>query len=228
VDQPLQLEIVAVNVGRVEVIGGDELDPEIRSGIRKRPVGTPSVSVGALGIVGDEQADTRRLHGVQIHGGPEKTIYAYPSEHFPWWSRELEHEIAPGAFGENLTLRGAVESETRIGDVWRWGAALLQVTEPRGPCYKLGIHRGTTRVIELMNESGRTGWYMRVLVPGEAPADGGLALVERHSAGVTVAQASAAWLRRDAGELRVLQALEPLGADMRQSIRNALRRGATT
>jgi MOSC domain-containing protein YiiM len=223
VDEPLTLSLLSVNLGTIEVIGGDDIDAEIRSGIRKHPV-SGTVVVTALGIEGDEQADTRKLHGVQVHGGPEKAVYAYASEHFPWWAEELGQEIGPGAFGENLTIAGVAEDTAAIGDVWRWGSALLQITEPRGPCYKLGIHRGTTRVIEAMNETNRTGWYLRVLKPGEATASGAIDVVERHPAGVTVAHARAVWQRRDTDELRELLELEPLGADMKQQLRNALAR----
>ena len=151
-DQPLTLALLSVNVGTIEVIGGDDIDAEIRSAIRKRPVAGP-VAVTALGIVGDEQADTRKLHGVQVHGGPEKAVYAYSSEHFRWWEEELGQEIGPGAFGENLTIAGAAEDTVAIGDVWRWGGAVLQVTEPRRPVLQArhpprddARHRGDERV----------------------------------------------------------------------------------
>jgi MOSC domain-containing protein YiiM len=148
-------------------------------------------------------------------------VYAYPFDHFEWWSRELGEPVAPGAFGENLTLRGVVEDGAAIGDVWRWGDAVLQITEPRGPCYKLDIHRGT-RMGPPMNASGRTGWYLRVLRPGPAPTAGTIELAERDPSGVSVLDVHRAWHEKDADALRRLLDHPALGADFKGMVRNVL------
>lgn len=217
------IELLSVNVGVRQVIDVWP-DKVIESAIRKRPVAQSTVEVGRLGIEGDEQADRRRIRGVQVHGGRGKAIYAYPSEHFPDWSDALDQEIGAGAFGENLTIRGATEAEVFIGDVWRWGEALLQVSEPRGPCYKLDIHRGDPRTGKLMNAWGRTGWYLRVLEPGRASTSGAIQVEGRDAGRVTVLDVHRAWHGRDLAALERLLELEPLGSDLEQMIRNRLRR----
>jgi MOSC domain-containing protein YiiM len=126
-----------------------------------------------------------------VHGGPDKAVYAYPSEHLPLWSAELEPEepFGPGAFGENLTTSGWLETDVRIGDVWSWGGALLQVCQPRYPCFKLAIATGRPDVGKRMLAAGRNGWYLRVLQPGEVPVAGPIAVLERGPVDATVRDA---------------------------------------
>src|SRR6185312_1381767 len=158
----MNLRILSVNIGRARPIGTFENETVI-SGIDKRGVASERVIVRRLGIEGDEQADLR------VHGGLDKAVYAYPSEHWPWWENEQHIECRPAAFGENLTLAGADESEVAIGDRFRWGAALLEVSQPRAPCYKLGLHTKRADAPQIMTLSARCGWYMRVLEEGDAP-----------------------------------------------------------
>jgi len=215
------IHLLSVNVGVREVIDvwPDKL---IESGIRKRPVNDSSILLGELGLAGDHQADTRRIRGVQVHGGPGKAVYAYPSEHFDEWSEALGDEIGPGAFGENLTIRGITEAEACIGDVWRWGDALLQITEPRGPCYKLDIHRGDERTGKLMNASGHTGWYLRVLQPGRVQTSGTIEISDRNVDGVSVLDVHRIFRGGDETALARLLEVEPLGRDLKQMIQNRL------
>ncbi len=133
----------------------------VRTGIFKEPV-TGLVRVRTLGLVGDEQAD------LEVHGGPLKAVYAYPSEHYAFWTVELPGTPLPwGAFGENLTVSGLSESGVRVGDRFRIGSALLAATRPRFPCYKLGIKFGRADILDRFLASGRTGFYLRVLEEGE-------------------------------------------------------------
>jgi MOSC domain-containing protein YiiM len=193
---------------------------QVRTAIFKQPV-AGRVAVREENLEGDAQADRR------VHGGPDKAVYAYAAEDTAWWERELGRELGPGAFGENLTILGATESDACVGDVWRWGDALLQISEPRGPCYKLTLHRREERMIDLVNESGRTGWLLRVLRPGRVPVRGPIEVAERHPARVSVLDVHRAWRRKDGDELRELLHLDPLGSDLKQMIRNVLaRRGA--
>lgn len=169
------VELISVNVAEPEIIGKHR-GHDVSSAIRKRRVvsdGTLILTATNLGS--DRQADLR------VHGGPDKAVYAYPSEHIPAWNTELEPETAygPGTFGENLSTRGWLEAEVRIGDVWQWGDALLQVCQPRYPCYKLSIATGRPIVGKRMLATGRNGWYLRVLRPGEVPVSGPIAVVER-------------------------------------------------
>jgi MOSC domain-containing protein YiiM len=217
------VELLSVNVGVREVLARWP-NKDVVSAIRKRPVSAESVEVGRLGIAGDHQADRRRIRGVQVHGGPGKAVYAYPAEHFAGWAESLGQQIGAGSFGENLTVRGLTEAEAYIGDIWRWGDSLLQISEPRGPCYKLDLHRGDERTGERMNATGATGWYLRVLEPGSAPTGGMIAVESRHESRVPVVAVHRLWQGRDHEALANLLELEALGADLKQMIRNRLSR----
>jgi MOSC domain-containing protein YiiM len=159
----MDLRILSVNLGRAHVIGYGN-DGAVLSGIDKHPVASDMVFVRALGIDGDEQAD------LSVHGGVDKAVYAYPASHWPWWEGEKRLSCGPATFGENLTLEGGDEGEVSIGDRFRWGDALLEVCQPRGPCYKLGIHTRREDVPAMMTISAKCGWYLRVVAEGMAPA----------------------------------------------------------
>lgn len=159
----MNLRILSVNIARARVIGAVHGEPVI-SGIDKHPVASGSVRVHALGIDGDEQAD------LTVHGGADKAVYAYPADHWPWWESEKKLSCRPATFGENLTLEGADENSVSIGDRFQWGDAVLEVSQPRAPCYKLGLHTARPDVPQLMTHSARCGWYFRVIAEGHAPA----------------------------------------------------------
>lgn len=162
----MELRIVSVNVAFPRVIGTVNGEP-VESGIGKVPVETGSVFVGPTNIEGDRQAD------LTVHGGRDKAVYAYPVDHWPWW-QEKKFQTVPATFGENLTLAGATEDDIHIGDRFRWGEAILEVSQPRGPCYKFAIHTARADAPQLMTLSARCGWYLRVIAEGRAPAAGGL------------------------------------------------------
>jgi len=131
---------------------------------------------------GDRQAD------LAVHCGPSKAVYAYPSEHYAYWRNELPGVALPwGMFGENLTTDGLVEGEAGIGDRFRIGSAEVMVTEPRLPCYKLGLKFGRDDIIKRFLASRRTGFYFAVLRDGEVGAGDAIQRISRDSAGVTVA-----------------------------------------
>ena len=116
---------------------------------------------------------------LSVHGGPDKAVYAYPSEHLPLWEEELGHTLGPAPFGENLSTRGATEADVYIGDRWRWDRAVLEVCQPRWPCYKLALYRQRSDIQLLLKGSGRTGWYLRVVEPGEVTVGSPMKVVER-------------------------------------------------
>ncbi len=160
----MRLKLLATSIGRPKIIGAVHGEP-VLSGIIKHEVTEERIFVGRENISGDEQAD------LTVHGGPDKAVYLYPADHWPWWEREHGIACAPATFGENLTLEGADETQVRIGDRFRWGDAILEVSQPRGPCFKLGISLRADAP-QTMTVSGRCGWYCRVIAPGMAPARG--------------------------------------------------------
>jgi MOSC domain-containing protein YiiM len=147
---------------------------EIVSGIFKQPV-IGQVSVRKLGLDGDGQAD------LTVHGGVEKAVYIYPSEHYDYWKRELQRDLPWGMFGENLTTAGLLENSVRIGDRFKIGTVELIVTQPRFPCYKLGIKFGSMDMVQRFLESGKSGFYLAVLREGEVAAGDPIFLVNSSS-----------------------------------------------
>ena len=205
------ITIVSVNVGEPAVLlrydGG-----EIVSGIDKRPVDTDQLRLSETNLAGDRQSDMRPTPaGDHVHGGPHHAVYAFPSEHYLRIAELIRGDVWPGYMGENLTIRGALESEVCIGDVWAWGSALLQVSAPRGPCFKLGIRMGRQAARTVIRDEVLTGWYLRVLQPGSVPTSGVIDLVSREPSAATVATVQRAVQDRSAvyPELARLPHLSP-------------------
>ncbi len=182
---PTKIELRAVAVGVPTVIGTNR-NGEVTSGIRKREIPGSDVHVGFLNIEGDRQADLRN------HGGADKAVYCYPFEHRAFWKADLGYDATEAPFGENLSIFGLTEDDARIGDLWRWGTATLQISQPRWPCYKLALHSGHVDMIKRFVASGRCGWYLRVLEEGTAPIAGPITVLTRDPLEVSVAMAFAA------------------------------------
>jgi len=153
----------------------------VRTGIFKSPVEGPA-AVRGESLAGDGQAD------LIVHGGPAKAVYAYPSEHFHFW-REAYPEVAigPGAFGENLTLAGWLEDAVHLGDRFRAGTTELVVTQPRSPCFKLGLRFGRPDVVKRFLAEDRPGFYLAIAAPGEVAAGDGFERVAEDPRRVAVA-----------------------------------------
>ena len=172
---PRTLVSLNVSLARPIVIDGRE----VLSGIGKRGVSGP-VELGPLGLAGDEQAD------LSVHGGLSKSVYAYPSEHYPFWQTVRAQAraagwgdlLAPGAMGENLTLAGLLESQVWIGDVLRFADCELAVSEPRFPCFKFNAAMGFRQAAQLMSANGWCGFYLAVRVAGTLRAGEEFELVE--------------------------------------------------
>lgn len=171
----------AVAVGMPAVLGTNR-QGEVLSGIRKHVVSGNSIFVGRTDLAGDGQAD------LQAHGGVDKAVYCYPADHLEWWATEQGYAGIQGEapFGENLSTTGIVETDVNIGDLWRWGDALLQVSQPRWPCFKLAMLSRRIDMVRRFVEAGRSGWYLRVLKEGTAPVAGPIELVERDPLGISV------------------------------------------
>ena len=175
-------EIVDVRVGKVAPLGAG--GPP--SAIDKQPVAGP-VKAGPLGLAGDEQAE--RKH----HGGPDKAIHAYAIAHLPAWAAELPasaERFRPGAFGENLVTGGATEADICLGDRWRINGILLEVSQGRQPCWKLNLRFGVPDMARRVQDTGRSGWYFRVIEPGEVASGDRGTLVDRPHPTWTLARVS--------------------------------------
>lgn len=173
------MKIISVNVGLPrEVTWKGKI---VSTGIFKQPV-NERVMVRSLNLDGDGQAD------LTVHGGLDKAVYAYPFEHYDYWRGELpQTELPLGIFGENFTTTGLTEADVNIGDRFEIGTVKLIVTQPRMPCYKLGIRFGRPDLVKRFLASRRTGFYFRVLQEGEVGVGDTLELVSRDDNNITVA-----------------------------------------
>ena len=154
----------------------------VRTGIFKEPIDSSSrIALRRLNLDGDGQAD------LTVHGGPDKAVYAYPSEHYEYWREQLPTiNLSFGMFGENFTTEGLLEQEVNIGDEFRIGSAKIVATQPRMPCYKLGVKFGRMDIIRRFLISGRPGIYFKVLQEGRVGAGDEIELVSRDKNNVTV------------------------------------------
>lgn len=212
--------VVTLCIGTPRSLGRDDApDPFDRSwttGIFKMPV-EDAVRLSRLGFDGDGQADPVN------HGGPDKAACVYSADHYPDWRRTLAFDpFAFGAFGENLTVEGLDEQHVCIGDVWSVGEAVVQVSQPRQPCWKLARKWRRRTLTDEVASSGRTGWYVRVLQEGAVTAGATLSLVERPHPDWTIAAANRVMHRRE-GDTAALVRLEALSASWRHTLERRLR-----
>lgn len=173
-------QVVSVNVG--QVAGAPWAESGADTAIDKNPV-TARVAVRWLGVEGDEQADKRH------HGGREQAVYAYAREDLDWWAAQLGTELRGGLFGENLTLTGIDVNGALLGECWRVGSALLQVTGPRVPCAVFRNWMGRPGWVKRFTRAERTGAYLRVLAEGDVAAGDPVTIEHRPADGVTVTEA---------------------------------------
>ena len=209
--------VISVNVGLPRDVewGGRT----VRTAIFKQPVDGP-IRIRDVNLAGDRQAD------LTVHGGPAKAVYAYPAEHYPFWRGELpDTPLGWGSFGENLTVEGLpLEHEIAIGDRLRIGTTELVVTQPRLPCFKLGIRFGRPQVVKRFLDAGRTGYYFAVAVPGEVAAGDHAELIETDQARFTIAELTAIYAtgRSDETALRRMLTLAALPEEWRGWAANRL------
>jgi MOSC domain-containing protein YiiM len=190
----------------------------VSTGIFKQPV-PGRVQLARLNLAGDAQAD------LTVHGGPDKAVYAYPSEHYAFWQRDLvRNDLSWGMFGENFTVEGLLEEQVRIGDRFRIGSAQTAVTAPRIPCYKLGIKFGDPGMPKRFLASRRTGFYLSVVEEGEVGAGDTIELLERDPQAITVADVTRiyAFEKDDWATIRRAADLEALPESWRGYFRKRL------
>ena len=163
---------------------------QVQTGIYTEPVQGP-VAVKRLGLKGDVQVDKR------VHGGPLKAAYLYPSEHYEFWRGVLStHELPPGSLGENFTTEGILESSTHVGDQFQIGSAIFQVTQPREPCFKLALKFARPDIVQIFQESNRSGIYLFVVQEGEVEAGQAIERVKHQPDSPTIEQVAAGLNRR--------------------------------
>ncbi len=202
----------------------DYTRPGSRSAIDKRAVEGP-VRIGPEGLAGDEQGDRR------VHGGPDKAIHHYPRDHYASWQGEVgAHALlqAAGAFGENISTAGITEADVCLGDRLRLGSALVEVSQARQPCWKLSDRFGIADMARRVQDSGRSGWYYRVLETGTVQAGDTLVLVDRPHPDWPLPRLSELLYRRtlDRDELHGALAL-PLVPSWRKLFERRLQQGDT-
>jgi len=209
------MKLLSLNVGRprqVETSRGPVLTSIWKSPIDGR------VGVRRFNVDGDQQADLR------VHGGEFKAVYLYPGEHYTFWRGELPGmELPPGMFGENLTSEGMDEQEVQIGDRFRIGTTMLQVTQPRMPCFKLQLKFGRADMVKRFWQSGRSGIYFSIVEEGELAAGDEIVPVSRMSNGITVGELVRLYRDPDPDPARIQVALDaPLAGSWKTELRERL------
>ena len=212
------MQVVSLNVALPRFV---EYNGEpVATGIFKEPVAGP-VMLRTLNLDGDRQAD------LSVHGGVSKAVYAYPAEHYEFWKKELPDMTLPyGIFGENFTTEGLFENDVHVGDHFRVGQAELMATEPRLPCYKLGIKFGRSDIIKKFLQSRRTGFYFAVTKEGEVNAGDEIALLSRDDNQIPIADITRlyAFEKNDVEGLRRVLEVKALSESWRGYFQNQLQK----
>ncbi len=174
------MKVLSVNVGRPREVLAD--GRPVLTSIYKDAV-SGRIPVRPHNLEGDQQSD------LSVHGGPAKAVYAYPHEHYAFWRDQLPGvDLHPGHFGENLTIEGLREADVHVGDRLRIGTAELVVTQPRLPCFKLGVRFGRPDMVKRFHASGRSGFYLSVHAAGDVAAGDSIAVLERNPAAVSITE----------------------------------------
>jgi MOSC domain-containing protein YiiM len=213
-------KVEAVNVGQPRPIqrGNGKMET---SGIWKEPI-TGRVAVRGVNIDGDDQADR------EVHGGPHRAVYAYAAEDTEWWEAELGRQLGPGIFGENLTLRGIDVTGARVGERWKIGTVVLEVTSPRVPCWKLAKKMDDRFFIKRFAQARRPGAYLRIVEEGELGAGDSVEIVHRPDHDVTLAFFVEAYEHDRALLPRLLDAGEALPPSWSDWVKEMLPRYSST
>jgi MOSC domain-containing protein YiiM len=211
------VKVIAVNVGKPQtmVYHGKELV----TGIYKSPVNS-AVYLTRTNLDGDGQAD------LEFHGGEDKALCVYCEEHYSYWENHLGKQLESAAFGENVCVRGMLESEVCIGDTYELGEAMVQISQPRQPCHKLAKKHDTVDLPLKVQQTGYTGYYFRVLKEGWIPEKPSIRLISKHPAGVTVAFANQTVYqdKPNAESLKRILTVDELSASWRQSLTKILQK----
>jgi MOSC domain-containing protein YiiM len=210
------VKLLSVNVGLPrEVVAGNEL---VLTSIFKSAV-TGRVPIRNHNLAGDQQSD------LSVHGGRAKAIYAYPHEHYEFWRAQLPGvDLPSGSFGENLTIEGLLDEDVHVGDRLKIGSSELVVTQPRMPCYKLGIRFNRADMVKRFLKSRRPGFYLSVAVAGDVAAGDGIEILERHPSAVSIPELLRMYLNEadDPARLRQVIAIPALSDSWRHDLQQQL------
>jgi MOSC domain-containing protein YiiM len=210
-----RMKLLSLNIGRPRQI--DTPRGPVLTAIWKSPA-EGRIALRRFNLAGDQQAD------LKVHGGENKAVYLYPSEHYPYWRNELPGtDLPPGMFGENLTTEGVLEQDVHIGDRFRIGTAVLQVSQPRMPCFKLGLKFERPDMVKRFWLSGRSGIYLSIVEEGELEAGDEIVPVSHESHGITVAELVKLYRDPDPDPARIQLALNaPLAGSWKTELRERL------
>ncbi|MNI40051.1 6-N-hydroxylaminopurine resistance protein [compost metagenome] len=213
----MKMEVISLNVGKPVTV--DYRGKPLETGIYKLPASGP-VQLLALGFEGDGQAD------LVNHGGPDRAVCVYPIEHYKYWEEHLGKQLEYSAFGENITISGLLETEVCIGDVYEIGSAVLQVSQPRFPCFKLSQKHGAADMPAKVLSTGYSGFYFRVLKEGHIAAGDTVIKIGSGEGTFNVRRVLRAMEvgRKDKTDLAELAVLEPLTEEIRQDFQKWLER----
>ncbi len=215
------VRLVSIQVGMPKIFGdegGFRPDRSWSSAILKESVEGP-VWLGALNLAGDRQDD------LEVHGGSDQSILGYSAGHYLHWREELERPDFPyGAFGENFTIDGLDEDSVSIGDTFEVGEAVVQVTSPRGPCWKIARRHGIPELTAIVEKRGWTGWYYRTIQQGHVQAGQDFRLTERPQPEWSISRVASIRRGRDIDALRALAALPELAERFRGSVQHRIAR----
>ena len=186
------MKLISVSVGLPQEVTWH--GKVVTTGIFKQPVDA-RVALRKLNLDGDRQAD------LSVHGGEDKAVYCYPLEHYDYWKRELpDHPLPPGSFGENFTTQGLLEEQVHIGDRFSVASAEVVVTQPRLPCYKLGIKFQSNGMVKRFLAAARTGFYVRLTREGEVGAGDEIKVIARDPNAVPVSEITRLFVAKHWGD----------------------------
>lgn len=212
---PTRGQVVSVNVGGVRQV--EWAGRTVETAIWKQPV-AGRLGVHGVNVEGDDQADRR------VHGGPDKAVYAYSIEDYDWWSGQLGGQMAPGTFGDNLTVSGLDLASALIGERWQVGTTVLEVAQPRLPCAKLGIRMGDAGFVDHFEQAARFGAYLRIVEEGTVGAGDPINVSHRPGHGLTITDLGRASPRPDAATIELVLSVPEVPESWRSWAQRALKR----
>jgi len=206
--------VLSVNVGRAREF--DYSSRSAKSAIWKSPV-AGRIAARGVNLEGDDQADRK------AHGGPDKSVYAYAIEDARWWEEKLGRSLQHGEFGENLTTEGIAVNDALVGERWGIGTAVFEVSEPRIPCWRLGVRMNDQGFVRRFTEALRPGTYLRIIVEGAVGAGDEIRILERPDHDMTIRDIFRIYTR-DRGEVERLLAIPRMSESWREWARNRLQK----